>query len=234
MAIIKKRRLEPEEMDSPDLDPGLHFEALKGLVFLNGWSLSGREMYFSLRRFEVGPDAELRILDLASGGGDVPISVARRALRQGLRWNVHGCDRSETAAAYAAAEAVKKKIPMRFFSLDVQTEKIPSDYDILTNSLFLHHLSRTETIRFLKKMAASARRGIVIHDLERSGIGLLLAFVMGRLVTRSKIVHQDAPQSVRAAYTLNEIRRLAAKAGLAGAVIERCWPFRYRLIWRKP
>lgn len=230
---MKKRKLEPEAMDNPDLEAGLHQEALKGLVRLNRWSVSGGEMFRSIRRFRSETLKSLRVLDVASGGGDVTLSVARLALRRGFNWEVHGCDRSETAAAFAKAEADKGKIPVRFFNLDIQKENLPRDYDVLTNSLFLHHLTRVETIRFLKKMAQAARRGIVIHDLERSRIGLLLAFLMGRLVTRSKVVHQDAPQSVRAAYTLGEIRRLAAKAGLTGASVERCWPFRYRLVWRK-
>lgn len=230
---MKKRKLEPEVMDDPDLEAGHHHEALKGLVWLNRWSLSGGEVFRSIRRFRSGAAEGLRVLDVASGGGDVPLAVARLAMRNGLKWEVHGCDRSETAAAFANTEANKEKLPVRFFNLDIQKENLPRDYDVLTNSLFLHHLTRLETIRFLKKMAEAARRGIVIHDLERSRIGLFLAFLMGRLVTRSKVVHHDAPQSVRASYTLREIRRLASKAGLSGASVERCWPFRYRLVWRK-
>jgi len=230
---MKKRKLEPEDMDDPDLEAGHHLEALKGLVWLNRWSVSGVEMFRSLRRFRNGALKDLRVLDVASGGGDVPLTVARLALRSGLNWEVHGCDRSETAAAFANAEAGRGGLPVRFFNLDIQKENLPRDYDVLTNSLFLHHLTRVETIRFLRKMAEAARSGIVIHDLERSRIGLFLAFLMGRLVTRSKVVHHDAPQSVRASYTLREIRRLAAKAGLTGASVERCWPFRYRLVWRK-
>ncbi len=230
---MKKRKLEPEIMDDPDLEAGHHHEALKGLVWLNRWSISGGEMFRSIRRFRSGTLQGLRVLDIASGGGDVPLTVARLAMRSGFHWEVHGCDRSETAAAFANAEAHKGKIPVRFFNLDIQKENLPRDYDVLTNSLFLHHLTRVETIRFLKKMAEAARRGIVIHDLERSRIGLFLAFLMGRLVTRSKVVHQDAPQSVRASYTISEIRRLAAKAGLSSASVEPCWPFRYRLVWRK-
>jgi len=230
---MKKRKLEPEVMDDPDLEEGLHQEALKGLVRLNRWSVSGGEMFRSIRSFKDGALKSLRVLDVASGGGDVPLTVARLARQSGLDWEVHGCDRSETASAFASAAAGKEKLPARFFNLDIQKENLPRDYDILTNSLFLHHLTRVETIRFLKKMSQAARRGIVIHDLERSRSGLFLAFLAGRLATRSKVVHQDAPQSVRAAYTLSEIRRLAAKAGLTGASVERYWPFRYRLVWRK-
>lgn len=230
---IKKRKLEPEEMDDPDLDAGLHREALRGLVRLNRWSFSGPEMFRSLRRFQTESSRGLRVLDIASGGGDVPLNVARLAGRRGLKWDVHGCDRSETAAAFAKEAAERANLSVKFFSLDIQKENLPRDYDVLTNSLFLHHLTRTETIRFLKKMAAAARRGIVIHDLERSSAGLFLAFWMGRAVTRSRVVHEDAPQSVRAAYSFSEIRRIAAKAGLKGALVERCWPFRYRIVWEK-
>jgi hypothetical protein len=47
------------------------------------------------------------------------------------------------------------------------------------------------------------------------------------------VVHFDAPASVRAAYTAEEARALAADAGLAAARIGRRWPCRWTIDWSR-
>ena len=79
---------------------------------------------------------------------------------------------------------------------------------------------------------AAARRLLLVNDLERSLVGLLLAVAGTRLLTRSPVVHYDGPWSVAAAFTVAEARRLARAAGLAGARVTRCWPWRWQLTWR--
>ena len=45
------------------------------------------------------------------------------------------------------------------------------------------------------------------------------------------MTHHDAPISVLRAYTAEELRRLAAEAGLCGARVVRRFPFRIVLVW---
>jgi hypothetical protein len=63
---------------------------------------------------------------------------------------------------------------------------------------------------------------------------LILAHVAARALTRSHVVHVDAPRSVRAAFTRSEVRGLASQAGLDGAHVIRRWPCRLLLIWKRP
>ncbi len=83
--FTSQRRCVPEVMDQPDLDPRLHAQALQGLARLNFWSGSARILWPPLsalaRRLRPRP---LRVLDLATGGGDVPVRLWRRASRAGL------------------------------------------------------------------------------------------------------------------------------------------------------
>jgi hypothetical protein len=100
-------------------------------------------------------------------------------------------------------------------------------------SLFLHHLARGQAIELLRKMADAAEHVAVVNDLRRCPIGLVAAEAACRLMTTSPVVHNDGPQSVRAAFTTKEARQLAKEAGLEGVRIVRRWPFRYLLTWRK-
>jgi 2-polyprenyl-3-methyl-5-hydroxy-6-metoxy-1,4-benzoquinol methylase len=173
----------------------------------------------------------IRVLDLACGGGDVAIALACRAARAGLDLRVEGCDLSERAVRFAGERAARRGAAVRFFTLDARSGTIPADYDVLTCSLFLHHLGDAEAVGFLGRMAAAARRLVLVDDLVRSRVGYALAWLGCRLLTRSPIVRHDGPVSVSSAFTLEEVRDLAQRAGLAGARLTRHWPSRYLLSW---
>ena len=84
-AWLKERRREPELMDQPGLDSAHHFRALRGLGRINLLSNSAGILWPPLvdlaRRLSPQP---VRVLDVATGGGDLPIRLWRRA-RRGCR-----------------------------------------------------------------------------------------------------------------------------------------------------
>jgi hypothetical protein len=122
----------------------------------------------------------------------------------------------------------------RFFRLDALREPLPQGYDVLMCTLFLHHLEESDAVALLCRMATAARRSLLVDDLVRTRTGFVLAWVGGRLLTRSPIIHTDGPLSVRAAFGLQEVRGLAARAGLEPISIRRHWPQRFLMSWRKP
>jgi hypothetical protein len=69
---LTTRNRQPELMDDPGLDEGLHHGALRGLARLNVVTRSSHLLWVAIRRLaDEVPDRPLRILDVASGGGDV-------------------------------------------------------------------------------------------------------------------------------------------------------------------
>ena len=115
--------------------------------------------------------------------------------------------------------------------MDALHGSIPPRFDIAICSLFLHHLTDQEIILFFKTLLHSSVKIFVFCDLKRSKRGLMLGFLASRLFSRSHVVHFDAPQSVRAAFTPAEILNLAQQAGLQGATVQSVWPMRYALTW---
>jgi hypothetical protein len=122
---------------------------------------------------------------------------------------------------------------VRFFRLDALGDPLPADFDVLSCSLFLHHLAEDDAVGLLRRMAQAARRMVLVNDLIRSPLGYVLAWCGCRLLSRSPVVHFDGPASVAAAFTLGEARALADRAGLAGAVLTRHWPERFLLTWSR-
>jgi 2-polyprenyl-3-methyl-5-hydroxy-6-metoxy-1,4-benzoquinol methylase len=223
-------------MDQPGIDPDAHAQALQGLKRINALSAAVGSLYAAVRPLARGRDGgqPLRVLDLACGGGDNSISLARRGRRDGLALRIDGCDLSPRAVAIASRQAAEAGLDGRFFQADVLRDPLPEDYHVILCSLFLHHLDDGEAVDLLRRMGQASRAMVLVNDLIRSPLGYGLAWVGCRLLSRSPIVHFDGPVSVQGAFRLEEVLDLAQRAGLSGARIRRCWPERYTLSWRRP
>lgn len=228
------RQRSPEVMDRPGLPAHQRHEALRGLARLNFLSGSASILWqplLALARRQ--PGRPLRVLDLATGAGDVPLRLGRRARKVGIALEVAGCDVSPVAVDYATNLAAHTGVDVRFFVHDVLCGELPSDYDAVVSSLFLHHLEGEAAADLLRRMAKSAKSLVLVNDLARSWPGLVLARVATRLLSTSPVVHVDGPRSVEGAFTRDEVRLLAQQAGLSGATVERRWPCRYLLSWER-
>lgn len=231
---LNARHREPEMMDQPDLDPQRHEQALVGLGRINWVSGGARTLFTRIRQLaEQTGDKELRVLDVASGGGDTVIGLWQRAKQAGIPIRISGCDVSPTAVEFATAQAQTAGADVTYFQLDALHEPLPAEIDVICCSLFLHHLDDDDALRLLIKMREAGCRMILVNDLIRSRWGYLLAWFGTRLLTRSRICHVDGPLSVRAALTPDEALRLAEVAGLENVELTRHWPQRFLLTWRR-
>ena len=233
-------------MDAEDLDPVRHVQALRALARVNRVSLVAARVWREVLHLSRGSrdrssrgrrdrkeHRPLRILHVACGGGDVMVDVARRAQQASLPLVVQGCDLSPVALEHARREAGRRGVAAEFFARDVLADGLPGGYDLVCSSLFHHHLSREDAVELLRGMAEAGRR-VLVQDLLRGTLGYLLAWSGLRLLSRSEVAHVDGPRSVRAAFTLPEVRAMAAEAGYVGEVIRRGWPERFILRWRGP
>jgi 2-polyprenyl-3-methyl-5-hydroxy-6-metoxy-1,4-benzoquinol methylase len=236
---LRQRHLQAEIMDRPDIDAGAHHRALEGIARINLISASPLILWPPIRdlcreRQRAGDGRPVRVLDVATGGGDVAARLWRRAKRKGLPLELTGCDVSAVAIEHARQTAARMKADVSFFRLDLFTEPIPAGYDVITCSLFLHHLDQSQAVTVLGKMRDAAGTLVLVNDLERSRLGWWAARIGTRILTRSPMVHFDGVVSVEGAFTPEEALAVARKAGWDGATVERKFPFRYLLSWRRP
>jgi len=228
------RRLVPEVMDQPGLDSGLHHQALAALRRINSLSRTAGSLWPAICAVASQQPAQqpLTLLDVACGGGDVAQRLAQRAHAQGLPLQVSGCDFSPAAIEYATRSTVSRGLAAgpRFFVHDVLAEPLPPA-DIVTCTLFLHHLDEAQGVLLLQRLAAAARRLVLVSDLRRTRLGYWMAHLVGRVLTRSPVVRVDGPLSVAAAWSLPEVDRLARQAGWQGYQLGRVWPERFLLRW---
>ncbi len=223
-----------EMMDRPDLSPAEHRVAFAGLRRINRLSRVARSMLphvLAVAREQGKP--ELQLLDVACGCGDVPVNLARLALTHGVRIRLVLVDRAYEALELAQAAARVSGIPSDAAHIDVMSDVLPQA-DIVTNSLFLHHLDPPGAVAVLSRLKAAARHLLLVSDLKRTRLHLTMAAMTCYTLTRSRVVRHDGPASVRAAFTIAELRHLANLAQLTTAEVHPVWPCRMLLCWRRP
>jgi 2-polyprenyl-3-methyl-5-hydroxy-6-metoxy-1,4-benzoquinol methylase len=231
---LGRRILEPEDIDDPSLEKEKLFGALQGLTRINFLSASAGSVWKPMARLarELRQD-RLRILDVATGGGDIPLSLWRKGQAAGLQLEVLGVDISERALEFASRECAGCGSNVRFEQRDILRDGLPEGFDVIVSSLFLHHLNDSQAGQLLKAAASATRHLVLINDLRRGRYGLTLAYFAGHILCSSPVVRVDAVRSVRAAFTIQEVRAMAEEACMKGATVQKRWPARYLLEWRK-
>lgn len=232
---LESRHRQPELMDDPALDVGRHRAALRALRRVNRVSGAAGRVWRQARMLHAHLRRPVRVLDVACGGGDVLLDVAGRARRARVPIALHGCDVSRVALdelMRGAADAGFRHV--EGFELDAIEGDLPTGYDLITSSLFLHHLDRADAVALLARMAAATAHSLLVQDLLRTRLGYGLAWIGLHTLTRSDVARVDGLRSVRAAFVLGDVRAMCADAGLSDARLERVWPERFVLHWRRP
>jgi len=108
MGWLSQRYCRPEIMDQPNLNPAHHIHALSGLSRINFWSQSAGILWPPLKALALEKrPRSVRVLDLATGAGDLPLRLWRKARRCGLRLEFAGCDISPVAVVRTRDSAAR-------------------------------------------------------------------------------------------------------------------------------
>lgn len=168
----------------------------------------------------------LHVLDLGTGGADVPVALTRWAHARGHDVRILGVDWKPEVLA-CARRATRGQPGVRLLLADARRLPLrPGSVDVTLCSLLLHHLREDEVVTLLGAMMEASRLGFVVSDLRRGRLAYLAAWLATRAISGNRVTRHDGPLSVRRAYTLAELRRLSAAAGLATIRWRRSAPFR--------
>lgn len=226
--MMFQRDRQPEMMEDPSLPDDEHLCALAGLARLNRISGVARAMYRHLRRHALAQsNRPLCVLDVASGSGDIPITWAKLARREGLKLQLTLLDVHSIAVEEQQRRARRVGLDVLSLQHDCLKSPLPGGFDVVTCSLFMHHLDDHQAFRLLQSMQAATDSALVICDLERTRLNLALVQIGARLLSRSQVVHHDAPVSVRSAFTLDEFKKLAEDALARPVRVQRSFPCRF-------
>jgi ubiquinone/menaquinone biosynthesis C-methylase UbiE len=197
-----------EMMDRPQpITPELERD-LANLRSLNRRFGSYRLITHFLERW-LKPNSSARVLDLATGSGDIPRLIVEFARRKNVSVKIDAIDQ-QSCTVEIARELSRDYPEIRFEVADLfEWESEP--YDIVLCSLALHHFSEDDAVRVLRKCRELSRGTVLIADLRRAR-WLSLAVYLVSLFYREQMTRIDARLSAARAFSLSEMRHLAERA----------------------
>src|SRR5574337_1125574 len=211
-----------ELLDRPNNSDEEIRENLRDLERLNRYFGGVRTVLVHLGRM-MGEHSQrsLTLLDIATGGADIPRAICRWARKRKLPAAIEAVDQNDRVLAAAANWSIDfPEIRLR----QAQAPPLPyqdRSFDYVIASLFFHHLTEAEGILLLREMARVARRGLLVNDLLRSRLAWLLTTMTTRLLSGNRLTRHDGPMSVLRGFRPLELRRMATQAGLTDVRLSR-------------
>jgi ubiquinone/menaquinone biosynthesis C-methylase UbiE len=200
-----KRIPQQELLDTDAGTPAEVASTLADLRMFNRW-FGGVAVTTRLvdRVVEKTKSESLSLLDVAAGAGYVPHLVREQLARRGFRLEVTLLDRAASHVGNGGGSVVGDALALPFRD---------SSFDLVCSELFVHHLSPDQIVGFVREGLRVCRRALLINDLIRDPLHLALAYA-GFPLYRSRLTRNDAPASVRQAYTLDEMQAMLRRAGV--------------------
>src|ERR1700682_1511422 len=170
----------PELMDRPQPISQELADDLRNLRQLNRFLGSHTLVRKFLRRW-IKRGARLRIVDLATGSGDIPRLVVDHARDVGATVEIEAVDRQ--SATLEIARGLSEYYPeISFIAGDIREWQSSAPADVVLCSLVLHHFSEEDAVRVLRRCRELSKQFVLVSDLRRGllariGVYLLTAFI---------------------------------------------------------
>jgi ubiquinone/menaquinone biosynthesis C-methylase UbiE len=140
------------------------------------------------------------LLEVAAGSGYVPRVAKERLAARGIALDFTLLDRAASHVGNGGRSVAGDALHLPFGD---------DCFDLISSTLFAHHLCPEDFVQFVNESLRVCRVAVLINDLIRSPLHLALVY-SGFPLYRSRLTRNDAPASVRQAYTQELLRRTHA------------------------
>lgn len=231
--FFPERSNQKELLDQDDIPFDDIRQNMKELDFINTW-LGGHQITLKglkklIRKKTSG--ATIHICEIGCGGGD--------NLRVLDAW----CRKNDINAVFTGID--KKKECIDFAKISTTSPNyswITADYrvasfengkpDIIFSSLFCHHFTNEELDDMMLWMQQNSRLGFFVNDLERNVLAYYSIKWLTALLSKSYLVKNDAPLSVKRGFSKKDWQAIMQRAGISNYSVERKWAFRWLITAR--
>ena len=209
-----KRQFDPNTLELMDRSQPVSAELdrdLRNLRRLNRWFGS----YLLISRFLrcwICAGATLRILDLATGSGDIPRIVADYARQVGADVRIDALDQQPATLEIASRLSVDYP-NISFIQGNLLEWEASEPYDIVLFTLALHHFSEEDAVRALRRCRQLSRRCVLVSDIRRGWLGTIGVYLLTATFFREPMTKFDARLSMARAFSFAELIDLARRAG---------------------
>jgi len=218
-----RRSAQTEILDGPVSSADLA-DILRDLARFNGVMQGHRPVLRWLDRAVAGlaQDQPLTLLDVGCGYGDLLRAIRAWSRRRGRAVRLMGIDLS-TQVIDVARAVTPGTDDIEYHAADVLSFVPTYPVDFVVTSLVTHHLSDEMISRFLSWMEATALRGWMIYDLQRSVVPFYFIVLAGWILRLHPVVVYDGRISVARSLTKREWMERIAAAGIARRAVDLRW-----------
>jgi len=172
----------------------------------------------------------LLVCEIGCGGGD-NLNAIYKALKRKLHIQMIGVDIK--GACLLSAKKKHPLLPANWIENSYEKTTFQEKPSIIFSSLFCHHFSDEALVYQLKWMYENATIGFFINDLHRHPLAYYSIKWLTKLFSKSYLVKNDAPLSVKRGFTKHEWQLILQKACISDYSIQWKWAFRYLIIVHK-
>jgi 2-polyprenyl-3-methyl-5-hydroxy-6-metoxy-1,4-benzoquinol methylase len=209
-----KRTFDPAVLEMMDRPQPVSAELecdLQRIRQLNRWFGSYRLVLRFMRRW-ITPGAHMRIVDLATGSGDIPRLIADYAREIGAQVEIDALDRQP--ATLEVATKLSTGYPEIYYrQADILEWDSVGTYDVVLCTLALHHFSDGDAVTVLRRCRELSREFVLVSDLRRGFLLQSGVYLLTELIFREPMTRHDARLSAERAFSFVEMRDLALRAG---------------------
>ncbi|MEP6920367.1 MAG: methyltransferase domain-containing protein [bacterium] len=224
---FKQRSYDLEHLDIGDYTPEEYEGCLVEMRRVNECLGDARALRSSL--LAAVDAAELKhfsVLDVGAGSGEILRVAASWARRKARSGSFVGLERNARSARAIAEEscAFPEIGALRGDAFHLPFADRTFDYAIC--SLFTHHFRDQQVVALLAELYRVAHRQIFVIDLHRHPISYFFYTTLGRLFLHNRLIREDGALSILRSFKPDELEKLANRAGLNDARVERRFPYR--------
>jgi 2-polyprenyl-3-methyl-5-hydroxy-6-metoxy-1,4-benzoquinol methylase len=210
-----KRSFDPsvlEMMDRPQPVSAELERDLERIRQLNRWFGSYHLVRDFVRRW-IKPGARMRIVDLATGSGDIPRLIAGYARKIGAHVEIDAIDRQP------ATLEIAKKLSVGYRQISYREGNIlewnpaAEAYDVALCTLVLHHFSDQDAASVLRRCRELSRKFVLVSDLRSGFLATAGVYLLTELIFREPMTRYDARLSTARAFSFAELDDLARQSG---------------------
>jgi ubiquinone/menaquinone biosynthesis C-methylase UbiE len=215
------QRVSAQEILDSDACPPLEVEAsLRDMCRINRWFGGIATTRNLIERVSGATGREhFSVLEVAAGFGEMSKLAGRQLASKGITLDVTDLDRARTHLLRGNRAVVADALALPFQD---------NSFDLVSCSLFAHHLEPDELARFTHEALRVSRCAVLINDLVRHPVHVTLVYA-GFPLMHSYVSRVDGLASVRRAYTTDEMRQILSSGTEYAPRIEISRHFLFRM-----
>lgn len=226
--LSKRNTALTEIMDDPDCDREGLFRTYETFDHVNrllsGWT--------SIYKKEIRPvleasSSQITLLDIGTGGGDVPRHLSELAVKDGYSLDISAIDPDERAIEFA--KSVNSFANIDFLcARSNQLVKENKQFDFVISNHLVHHLEESEILSLCRDAEKLCRHRVLFNDIERGDLGYAFFSMAAPLLFRNTFIPTDGLLSIRRSFTKLELSHLLPH----GWNVKRIFPYRLLASYR--